>query len=70
MRLRSRISAAALADSIVADPAEVKKRYDFRKDSLSQPEKRSLLQISVKDAAQAADISAKLKAGGDPAAAA
>ena len=63
-----RFSAAALADSIVADPAEVKKRYDFRKDSLSQPEKRSLLQISVKDAAQAADISAKLKAGGDPAA--
>ena len=61
-----KFSAAALADSITADPAEVKKRYDFRKDSLSQPEKRSLLQISAKDAAQAADIAAKLKAGGDP----
>lgn len=63
-----KFSASALAPTITADPAEVKKRYDFRKDTLSQPEKRSLAQISVKDAAQAADISAKLKAGGDPAA--
>lgn len=63
-----RFSAAALADSVVADPAEVKKRYDFRKDSLSQPEKRSLVQISAKDAAQAESIAAKLKAGGEPAA--
>ena len=63
-----RFSAAALAPAVTADPAEVKKRYDFRKDTLSQPEKRSLVQISAKDAAQAADIAAKLKAGGDPAA--
>ena len=63
-----KFSAAALAPTITADPAEVKKRYDFRKDSLSQPEKRSLVQISAKDAAQASDISAKLKAGQDPAA--
>lgn len=63
-----KFSAAALAPTITADPAEVKKRYDFRKDSLSQPEKRSLVQISAKDAAQASDIAAKLKAGQDPAA--
>jgi peptidyl-prolyl cis-trans isomerase D len=63
-----RFSAAALAPSLTADPAEVKKRYDFRKDTLGTPEKRSLLQISAKDAAQAIDIAAKLKAGGDPAA--
>lgn len=63
-----KFSAAALAPTITPDPAEVKKRYDFRKDSLSQPEKRSLVQISAKDAAQASDISAKLKAGQDPAA--
>ena len=62
-----KFSAAALAPTITADPAEVKKRYDFRKDSLSQPEKRSLVQISAKDAAQASDIAAKLKAGQDPA---
>jgi peptidyl-prolyl cis-trans isomerase D len=61
-----KFSAAALAPGLTADPAEVKKRYDFRKDTLSQAEKRTLLQISAKDAAQAADISAKLKAGGDP----
>jgi peptidyl-prolyl cis-trans isomerase D len=63
-----KFSAAALAPTITADPAEVKKRYDFRKDTLSQPEKRSLVQISAKDAAQASDIAAKLKAGQDPAA--
>jgi peptidyl-prolyl cis-trans isomerase D len=63
-----KFSASALAPSITPDPAEVKKRYDFRKDSLSQPEKRSLVQISAKDAAQASDISTKLKAGQDPAA--
>jgi peptidyl-prolyl cis-trans isomerase D len=63
-----KFSAAALAPVVTADPAEVKKRYDFRKDTLSQPEKRSLVQVSAKDAAQANDIAAKLKAGGDPAA--
>ncbi|HEY4030766.1 MAG TPA: SurA N-terminal domain-containing protein [Caulobacteraceae bacterium] len=63
-----KFSAAALAPTITADPAEVKKRYDFRKDSLSQPEKRSIVQISAKDAAQASDISTKLKSGQDPAA--
>ena len=61
-----KFSAAALAPTVTPDPAEVKKRYDFRKDTLSQPEKRTLLQISAKTAAQAADISAKLKAGNDP----
>jgi peptidyl-prolyl cis-trans isomerase D len=61
-----KFSAAALAPTITADPAEVKKRYDFRKDSLSQPEKRSIVQITAKDAAQASDVSAKLKAGQDP----
>jgi peptidyl-prolyl cis-trans isomerase D len=65
-----KFSAAALAPTVTADPAEVKKRFDFRKDTLSQPEKRSLIQISAKDAAQALDISTKLKAGADPAAAA
>jgi peptidyl-prolyl cis-trans isomerase D len=63
-----KFSAAAIEPQITPDPAEVQKRYDFRKDTLSQPEKRSLLQIAAKDAAQAKDISAKLKAGGDPAA--
>ena len=63
-----KFSASALAPTITPDPAEVKKRFDFRKDSLSTPEKRDIQQISVKDAAQGQAISAKLKAGGDPAA--
>ena len=36
------------------DPAEVQKRFDFRKDSLSTPETRTLVQIPAKDAAAAA----------------
>lgn len=63
-----RFSAKALAPTITADPAEVKKRYDFRKDTLSTPEKRTLVQIPAKSPAEAADIAAKLAKGADPAA--
>lgn len=63
-----RFSAKALAPTVTADPAEVKKRFDFRKDTLSTPEKRTLVQIPAKSAAEAADIAAKLAKGADPAA--
>jgi peptidyl-prolyl cis-trans isomerase D len=63
-----RFSAQALGPTLVADPAEVKKRYDFRKDTLSTPEMRSLVQIPAKTAADAAVIAAKLTKGEDPAA--
>jgi peptidyl-prolyl cis-trans isomerase D len=63
-----RFSAQALAPTLTPDPAEVKKRYDFRKDTLSTPEKRTLVQIPAKDAAGAAAIAAKLAKGDDPAA--
>ena len=49
------------------DPAELKKRYDFRKDTLSRPETRTLVQIPAKDAAAAKTIAARL-AQGEPAA--
>lgn len=65
-----RFSTAALAPTLTADPAAVQKRFDFEKESLSQPEKRSLVQITAKDAKTASDLSAKLKSGADPAAAA
>lgn len=65
-----KFSTAALAPTMPVDPAAVQKRFEFMKDSLSQPEKRTLVQIAVKDAAAAADLSAKLKAGADPQAAA
>ena len=59
---------AGLEAQAVVDPAEVQKRFDFRKDTLSKPETRTLLQISAADAAQAAAIAARLAKGEDPAA--
>jgi peptidyl-prolyl cis-trans isomerase D len=63
-----RFSAKALASTVTADPAEVKKRFDFRKDTLSTPERRTIVQIPAKSAGEAADIAAKLAQGADPAA--
>lgn len=50
------------------DPAELKKRYDFRKDTLSKPETRTLVQISARSAAVAQQAAARLSKGEDPAA--
>jgi len=63
-----RFSAAALAPTLTADPAEVQKRFDFEKARLATPEKRSFVQIQVKDAAQAAQAVRRLNQGEDPAA--
>ncbi len=62
-----RFSAKALAPTMPVDPAALEKLYNFRKDTASTPEKRSLVQIPVKDAAMAATATAKLKQGLDPA---
>jgi len=61
-----RFSAKDLAPTQTADPAEVKKRYDFRKDTLAQQETRTLVQISARTPDQAADAAAKLRANYDP----
>lgn len=63
-----RFSTAAMAPSVQIDPAELQKLYDFKKDSLSNPEKRSLVQIPAKDAVQAAAIASRLAKGEAPAA--
>lgn len=60
--------AAAVAAPI--DPAELKKRYTFRKDTLSKPETRTVVQIPAKSAAAAQQISASLGRGESAAAAA
>ena len=65
-----RFSAAALEPTVTVDPAEVQKRFDFRKDSLSTPELRTIVQIPAKDAATAARVAQALAGGGDVAAAA
>lgn len=45
------------------DPAELKKRYDFRKDTLSKPETRTLEQIPVKSAGDAPAVLARVQKG-------
>jgi peptidyl-prolyl cis-trans isomerase D len=59
---------AGLSAQAVIDPADVQKRFDFRKDTLSKPETRTLVQISAADVAQGAAIAARLAKGEDPAA--
>ncbi|MEW5687632.1 MAG: SurA N-terminal domain-containing protein [Pseudomonadota bacterium] len=58
-------SVAAAANGPI-DPAELKKRYEFRKDTLSRPETRSLVQIPVKDQAAAQQVVARLQKGEAP----
>ncbi len=65
-----RFSAAQLAPTLPVDAKEVQRRFDFEKDTLSIPERRSVVQIPLKSAAQAADVVARLKRGEAPAAAA
>jgi peptidyl-prolyl cis-trans isomerase D len=45
---------------------ELKKRYDFRKDTFSTPETRTVVQIPAKDQAAAQQIAQRLQGGEDP----
>jgi peptidyl-prolyl cis-trans isomerase D len=63
-----RFSPQQFGANLPVDEAEVRKRYDFRKDTLATPEARSLVQIPAKDAAAAQAISARLQHGEAPAA--
>lgn len=63
-----RFSPSQVAADIPIDPAELKKRFDFRKDTLSTPETRTVVQIPAKDAASATRIGQDLAKGADPAA--
>lgn len=62
-----RFSPAIVAQSLKVDEAQVQKRFEFEKDTLSVPETRSFVQVPVKDAAAGAQAAARLKAGEDPA---
>ena len=53
---------------VKVDPAQVAKEFAFRKDTLSTPEKRSVVEIPVKTAADGAAAARRLGAGEDPAA--
>lgn len=61
-------SPTMVSANLPIDPAELQKRYEFRKDTLSRPETRSLVQIPVKDAASAQVVAARLAKGEAPAA--
>lgn len=63
-----RFSAKAEQASATVTDEALQKEYSFKKDSLSKPETRSLVQIPVKSAAQGADVAARLGKGEDPAA--
>ncbi|HEY7899730.1 MAG TPA: peptidyl-prolyl cis-trans isomerase, partial [Caulobacteraceae bacterium] len=56
-------SAKAIAPSIKIDPAQVAKEFAFRKDSISTPEKRTIVAIPVKSPAEAAEAARRLSAG-------
>jgi peptidyl-prolyl cis-trans isomerase D len=58
----------AAASTTPIDPAELKKRYEFRKDTLSRPETRTVIQIPAKTQAQAQQAAERLRKGEDPSA--
>lgn len=61
-------SPGQFAATMPIDPAELQKRYEFRRDTVSAPETRSVIQIPAKDQAGAQAIAARLAKGEDPAA--
>ena len=61
-----RFSPKLLAANMPVDPAALQKAYDFKKDSLSTPEKRSLVEVPVRDAATAATVAKRIGAGEAP----
>ena len=63
-----RFSPEMVGANLTVDEAELKKRYEFKKDTLSTPETRTLVQIPAKDAATSQAIAARLQKGEAPAA--
>jgi peptidyl-prolyl cis-trans isomerase D len=64
----ARFSASELAPTVSVSAADVQKEFDFRKDSLSSPETRDIIQIPVKTVAQAVQAAQRLTRGEDPSA--
>ncbi|HEY9219808.1 MAG TPA: SurA N-terminal domain-containing protein, partial [Phenylobacterium sp.] len=63
-----RFSPATAGKAIPVSEADIQARYDYRKETASRPETRSLLQIPAKTPAAAQTIAQRLTAGEDPAA--
>lgn len=60
-----RFSAEDYKDGVTVSEADLQKRFDFRKESLSKPEVRSVVQLPVKDEKTGADVAARLGKGED-----
>lgn len=63
-----RFSTAAVSQSMPVDEAEVKKRFEAAKGALTTPERRSFVQIQVRDAQMAQMVAQRLARGDDAAA--
>ncbi|CAN5291674.1 peptidylprolyl isomerase [soil metagenome] len=61
-----RFSTKAAEPGVKIDEAEVKKYFDFKKGSLSQPETRNVVQIPLKTMALAQTAAGRLAKGEDP----
>ncbi|MEO8811934.1 MAG: SurA N-terminal domain-containing protein [Caulobacteraceae bacterium] len=61
-----RFSAKAFEPTVTVAPADIAKEFAFRKDSLSTPERRTVVQIPVKTAAEGATVASGLAKGEDP----
>jgi peptidyl-prolyl cis-trans isomerase D len=59
-------SASEIAPTIQVDPAELQRQFEFRRDSLSQPERRTFVQIPAPDRAAAERAAQQLRAGQAP----
>jgi peptidyl-prolyl cis-trans isomerase D len=64
----ARFSAKEIAPTIKIDPAAVAKEFAFRKDTLSTPETRTVVEIPVKSVDEGTQATKRLSAGEDPAA--
>ncbi len=60
-----KFSPSQVAANAPIDPKEVQKRFDFRKDTLSSPETRTVIQIPAKTPAAATQIAQGLAKGAD-----
>jgi len=61
-----RFSAKEIAPTVKIDPAQVAKEFAFRKDTLSTPETRTIVEIPVKSPAEGAAAAQRLSAGENP----
>lgn len=63
-----RFSSAQVAGQVKVSEADIRKQFDFRKESLNRPETRSFVQIPARDASAARSFADRLAKGEDPAA--